>query len=156
VGSEVGFTFESSFSWTQKILDNILSCGLYLFHDTCSIAICLGITCGLIPSLYNLHSGDNTLFWCRKLYFCFWLRRPKIFSHFFRWPESMLWICLVALLNIIVFSLTLLYLVDLEASFSLGTFLCCSSLQKCGTSDLLNMRKLSYSSVNILGNSQTR
>jgi hypothetical protein len=54
--------------------------------------------------------------------------------------KSMLCICLVVLLKLIVLSLPLLYLVVLEASFSLGTFLCCSSLRKCSTSDLLNLQ----------------
>jgi hypothetical protein len=51
---------------------------------------------------------------------------PKFFSQFSDAPhpsESMLWICLCGMSKLIVLSLLLLYLVGLEASFSLETFL---------------------------------
>jgi hypothetical protein len=84
---------------------------------------------------------------------------PKFSSQFSSGPhpsESMLWNCLVALSKLGVPSLLLWYLVGLEASLSLGTFLCCSSLRKCSTSYLLNLRKLSYNSSSVLGHCGTK
>jgi hypothetical protein len=70
---------------------------------------------------------------------------PNFFSQFYGGPhpsESMKWICLCEASKFIVLSLLLLYLVGLEPSFSIGTFLCLSSLRKCSTFDLLNFQKL--------------
>jgi hypothetical protein len=93
----------------------------------------------------------------------FWLWRPTIFLPDFlvggggaHPSESMLWICLVLLPNLIVFSQPLLYLVGLNALLSLGIFLCCSCLWKCSTSNMLNLRKVSYNSSRILGRTQNK
>jgi hypothetical protein len=58
------FVFGSFFSWTLGILDNLLSCCLYLFRDTCNIVTSLGFSCDLIPGLSNLIFGGDNLFWC--------------------------------------------------------------------------------------------
>jgi hypothetical protein len=153
---EVDFGFGSFFSWTPRILDNLLSSDLYLFHDTCNTMICLGLAPCLAPVLYSRlwvvilsSSVEGSIS-------VFRLQRLENFLPLFWGPppsESMLWICLAVLSKLIVLSLLLLYLVGLAASFSLGTFHCCSSLRKCSTSDLLNLWKLSYNSSNVLGSS---
>jgi hypothetical protein len=42
VGSKADFAFGSSFSWIPRKLDNLLSCGMYLSHDTCNSEVCVG------------------------------------------------------------------------------------------------------------------
>jgi hypothetical protein len=109
-------------------------------------------TCVTTSWVVMLFSGVESLV------FIFWLQRPEIFLLIFWDPhhQSMLWICLVILSKLIVLSLPLLYLIGLDGPFSSGTFLYCSNLWKCSTSDLLNLRKLSYSSSSVLGCSHAK
>jgi hypothetical protein len=86
VGSEASFIFGSFFSWVQGILDNLLSCDLYLFHDTCNTMIYLGFTHGLILGLCNLLSGGDNLSWCRRLCSYFLVVEARNFSPSF--PEA--------------------------------------------------------------------
>jgi hypothetical protein len=39
-----------SFSWTQGISDNLLSCGMHLFHDTYCTMVYLGFTPASSPA----------------------------------------------------------------------------------------------------------
>jgi hypothetical protein len=120
------------FSWTLGILDNLISCDLYLFCDTCNIATSYGFAHSLVPSLCNLlFSGDN-LFWCWRLCACSLAARAQSFLPIFRSPATV-WV------NVVDF---------------LGLY--CSSLQKCNTSDLLNLWKLSYNSSSVLRRSLTK
>jgi hypothetical protein len=156
VGSKAGFTFGSSFF------------GLKKYWTIYCRVVCISFMIHIIQWFVLASPSASspacvTASWVVML-FCgvecrisaFWLWRTEMFSQFFRGThpsKSMLWFYLVVLSKLIVLSLPLLYLVGLEASFSLGTFLCYSSLQKCSTSDLVNLQKLSYSSSSIIGRS---
>jgi hypothetical protein len=78
-------------------------------------------------------SGVVVIFLCVKSFdFVSHLWGPKFFSQFSGRPhlsESMLWICLCALSKLGEPPLLLLYLAGRGASFSLGVFLCWSSLR---------------------------
>jgi hypothetical protein len=65
---------------------------------------------------------------------------PKFFSQFFyglQLSKSMSLTCFGVLSQLLVLTLPRLYLVSLEASFSVVDLRCCSSFLKCNSSDLL-------------------